>query len=66
MSDPAARPAATPSRPRSASDVDVRPARIRALVASRVPLTLVADLTGRAPTAADLLHDEAASEPAGP
>jgi|GEM_PF-868187 len=38
-------------------DVDVRPERIRALVARRVPLTLLADLVGpHAPTTAELVQ----------
>lgn len=38
-------------------DVDMRPERIRALVARRVPLTLLADLVGpHAPTTAELVQ----------
>ncbi|UJP38585.1 hypothetical protein [Cellulomonas palmilytica] len=66
MSDPAADSRVPPERPRRASDVDVSPERIRALVASRIPLSLVADLTMPAPTAAQLLREEASGEAADP
>ena len=66
MSDPAARPPATPDRPRRASDVDVSPERIRALVTARIPLALVADLTLPGSTAAQLVRDEGLDGPGEP
>ncbi len=58
MSDLAARPPVPSGRPPTVPDVDVSPERIRALLESRVPLALVADLTAPGPTAARLVREE--------